>query len=89
MLFFYDFIKVSAHLKLHRETWPVLRAQFYENINFSIYDLVGKQVFQEQLQKGHNEIDLENLDSGIYIYRLNDGQMLIRAGKLMKQKNGY
>ena len=54
--------------------------------SFEIYDLTGKKVYEQSynLSAGNNEVTVQSdvLDSGLYIYRLNDGESSI-DGKLI------
>ena len=58
---------------------------FSERVSILVTDLSGRLIFNRQLQKGKNECNLENLASGIYIYKLCEGKSIIDSGKLLKQ----
>jgi len=51
---------------------------------FELYDIVGKRILDSRLYKDRNELDLEYLGSGIYIYRIMNEGKAILSGKLIK-----
>jgi hypothetical protein len=62
-----------------------------ENLNCSIYNLTGslvKQVFSSQFSAGSSQhnIDVSNLQSGVYLCKINDGKNF-KSGKLIINEN--
>jgi hypothetical protein len=55
-----------------------------ENTNFIIYSTLGQKVFEKKLLSSENNLELNDLSSGIYFYQLQTkGQT--QSGKLIKQ----
>jgi hypothetical protein len=58
---------------------------FNGKANLSIYDSVGRRVFrQDQITSGQSTFDLSDLPSGMYIYKLHQGNKEISNGKWVK-----
>ena len=55
------------------------------DLQFTIYDLLGREVFNDKLQTTNYKLDLNKLPSGIYFYQLTDGKKNMARGKLVKQ----
>lgn len=64
---------------------PIIQDYFYfENSTASIielYNIEGKQVKKQNIQKGKNKIDIKDLTNGIYILKTNNNQSI----KIIKQ----
>ncbi len=41
-----------------------------ENVNISVFDILGKQVLRSQISRDNNQIDISRLNSGMYLIRL-------------------
>ena len=53
------------------------------NIYFSLVDVLGQEIYNSQLNKLHQTIQLPNIESGIYQYIIqNEGQQI--SGKIVK-----
>ncbi|MCG8700330.1 MAG: M6 family metalloprotease domain-containing protein [Bacteroidales bacterium] len=54
----------------------VMTIQFADtrNTQFSIYNLLGGKMKEGQLNAQHNEVDVYDLEQGVYIIKVNDGQ---------------
>lgn len=57
-----------------------------DNAQLSIYNVSGVEVFRTQLKSEDNSFEISRLPSGIYFYRLTDGENMVQAGKLVSQK---
>lgn len=49
-----------------------------------ITDITGRKLLNAAPKQGNNRIDVRNLPSGIYIYRLMDGPLELQKGKIVK-----
>lgn len=62
----------------------------YQNKNkaeaiLKVYNLLGQQIWQQNISEGNNKIDGSNWIAGAYYYQLHQEGNLITAGKLLKQ----
>lgn len=57
-----------------------------DNAQLSIYNIAGAEVFYAQLKNEVNSFEVSHLPSGIYFYRLMDGETTIQSGKLVSQQ---
>lgn len=53
-----------------------------ENYNVSIFDITGKEVIKNN--KIENDINVEKLEAGFYIYRISNNNGFIQEGKIIK-----
>lgn len=53
--------------------------------NFTVYDILGKQVMQNTYQGTTSVISRGNLDAGVYFYKIEDKQQILKTGKLIIQ----
>ena len=53
-------------------------------MNYSIYDLLGRNIKSGQLLPGHDVINLQHLRNGMYIVRFSNGEM-IESRKFVKK----
>ncbi|MCR9182044.1 MAG: T9SS type A sorting domain-containing protein [Flavobacteriaceae bacterium] len=54
-------------------TSGILNVQTKNNLNITIFDLTGKQVFNTTDVSNGNQIDLSALNTGLYLVKMNDG----------------
>ena len=54
-----------------------------EEVQLSFYNTLGQIIFQKKIQKSEGFISLENLNSGIYFYRINSNSF-VQIGKIIK-----
>ena len=54
-----------------------------KSLQIHLSDLTGKQLMKAPLHSGSTEIELSNLDSGIYLLQLMDGEVAIHIEKLV------
>ncbi|MBC7524583.1 MAG: DUF3494 domain-containing protein [Flavobacterium sp.] len=54
------------------------------NSMFSVYDLLGKIVFEQNINQNSTQVNL-NLQSGLYIYKLVNKNGLIQTGKIISE----
>ena len=77
-------VGVEEHLEVEATRYSIFpnpnEGQFYvsvatesQNVRGVLYDLAGRMVYSTELQPGVNTLDIQNLPSGCYILRLNDG----------------
>ncbi len=63
-----------------------LKGKPYQNLSFEIYDLTGRSVKTITLGRQTTfELNSKILNTGIYIYRLNDGTSQLATGKIIVQ----
>ena len=64
----------------------ILNVEVKENATLSIFDMSGKRVSIHPLNKGRNEINKAELQSGVYVYQIKNakGEML-SSGKIIKK----
>jgi YVTN family beta-propeller protein len=55
-----------------------------DELDFSCYDLRGRKMFSRKVTK--SSINMENVPSGVYFYRINRDGRQISAGKILKVK---
>ena len=77
-------VGMEEHLEVEATRYSVFpnpnNGQFYvsvatesQRVQGVLYDLAGRMVYSAALQPGVNTLDIQNLPSGYYILRLNDG----------------
>ncbi len=49
-----------------------------------LYNLLGQKLFDQRLYYGFNNLDLSNLLSGVYVYKVLDKQSLLESGSVIK-----
>ena len=54
-----------------------------EEVQLSFYNTLGQIIFQKKIQKSEGFISLENLNSGIYFYKINSNSF-VQIGKIIK-----
>lgn len=55
------------------------------NLTFTLYDVLGQEVFKQQILNPKSQILNPNLSNGIYFYQISDKEKNISRGKLVKQ----
>ena len=50
-----------------------------------IYDISGRIVKMRRIYYGQNNVDMRQLPSGVYVWRLLDGKVAISEGKVVKE----
>jgi hypothetical protein len=53
----------------------------------SIYELNGKLLHQQQIHRGPNQVDIQNLKAGFLIYQIDFNNELRESGKIIKLNN--
>ncbi len=62
----------------------IANGETYDNLRLVITDLQGRIVFQEAIQINDSKrIDLNNFNSGIYIYKVVDGDSVLKSDKIV------
>ncbi|MBK9690045.1 MAG: T9SS type A sorting domain-containing protein [Saprospiraceae bacterium] len=56
-----------------------------EHAIFYLYDIMGKQVFQQRAFNDWNSLDLTALPAGTYFYIVKDRDKVIGRGKVVKK----
>jgi len=54
-----------------------------QELQFNLYDLSGRLIDQKRFENGRMAFEKNNLQSGLYIYRIEQGGLLINSGKLI------
>lgn len=58
------------------------QSEFSAPCKFSLLNLQGMNILSQQIQNGQTEIKVNNLPSGIYLYKIETGKKLIFSGKI-------
>lgn len=56
-----------------------------EGATISIYDITGREVFVRKLNDGEERLFISELQSGIYIIRINSGETIVYQTKIVKE----
>jgi uncharacterized repeat protein (TIGR01451 family) len=62
----------------------VIERQVSQTVTFRLFDLTGKQLYSTPLSEVRTVINTEDLQSGLYLYRLESDGMMLEAGKWTK-----
>lgn len=54
-----------------------------ENLSIEVTDLTGRIVYTDRLDKSKNSIDLQGMNSGLYLYKLRNKQNQVQQGKMI------
>lgn len=63
-----------------------VESEYNENYNLEIYNSLGVLLVSSTLNKGVNKIEMNNLSSGVYIYKVIGNNNIIKSGRLVSQK---
>lgn len=88
-------VGMEEHLEVDATRYSVFpnpsNGQFYvsvatesQRVQGALYDIAGRMVYSTVLQPGVNMLDIQNLPSGYYILRLNDGMEFVTK-KIVKK----
>lgn len=88
-------VGMEEHLEVDATRYSVFpnpsNGQFYvsvatesQRVQGALYDIAGRMVYNTVLQPGVNTLDIQNLPSGYYILRLNDGMEFVTK-KIVKK----
>ena len=55
----------------------------YENLTLELYQVTGARV-KEQITSSGKSVSISNLENGVYLFKLMDGQQSMKTGKLIK-----
>lgn len=63
----------------------VFESETLEDLNYEVYDIVGKQLFKDLIKKGVKSsfVNLENYPQGMYLFHIKTGNTLVKK-KLIK-----
>jgi Secretion system C-terminal sorting domain len=56
------------------------------NIQWILYDYLGREVKREQLQSGQNDIVTDQVPTGLYFWELSAGAVSLKRGKIVKEE---
>lgn len=56
----------------------------FKKANITLYNSIGQKVFSQKISKQNNSIVLNNLNSGIYLYKI-ESESYSQTGKILKQ----
>ena len=59
------------------------KASQFENLELRMYNTLGEEVFTTGITKEVNTLDLHELNTGIYFYRIMDRTQMIQSGRLI------
>ncbi len=65
--------------------WVELEGDFGKTIDFTLYDSMGRVIYQNTYSANRFEVQLPELVPGIYFFSLTNGQQLFGSGRLMKR----
>ena len=54
-----------------------------DNINFIVYDVMGKMVLKEKILSFKQGIDLKKIGSGMYLFLLRNNNNILARGKII------
>ena len=57
--------------------------QSANNLKLSLFSITGEKVYETQLYKGKNQLNLDNLSSGMYLYSIISGEENIKTKRLI------
>jgi hypothetical protein len=55
-----------------------------ENLNYQLYDIQGKLLFDGKISSGETVLDMENYTSGAYVLRINSKTKSLKTFKIIK-----
>jgi hypothetical protein len=55
----------------------------YENLTLVLYQVTGSRVLEQTTTSGKS-VSISNLENGVYLFKLIDGQQSVKTGKLIK-----
>jgi len=56
-----------------------------DNLSFTIYDLIGKEVLREKILSEYQSINIKEIQSGLYLFQLKNSNNVFAAGKIIVQ----
>ncbi|MDC9721329.1 MAG: endonuclease [Urechidicola sp.] len=65
-----DYTLESIRIYPNPASGNTLTIEVLENVTISVFDILGKQVLNTQVSRTNNQIDISDLNSGIYMIRL-------------------
>jgi hypothetical protein len=63
----------------------ILVPDLTKETKFELYDAVGRVVMTMELKENHTTLNMIELPGGIYNYRINSGEVLLKQGKLVRE----
>lgn len=81
----FDFLNATINVYSSQKTVYVYQNNFKEDLTFSIYDLSGRPLSAKIITSTTEQLDLNDLDSGIYLYTIKSKGRQIKTGKLLLQ----
>ncbi|MDI9341650.1 MAG: T9SS type A sorting domain-containing protein [Sediminibacterium sp.] len=81
----FNFLKATINVYSSQKTVYVNQDKFIENLTFSIYDLSGRLLSNKTIDSTAEQMDLNHLDAGIYLYSIKSGATHVKTGKLLLQ----
>lgn len=81
----FDFFNSNINVYSSQKTVYINQNKFVENLTFTIYDLSGRILSNKAVGSNTEQMDLNHLSSGIYLYSIKSEGKQIKAGKLLLQ----
>lgn len=81
----FDFFNSNINVYSSQKTVYINQNKFIENLTFSVYDLSGRVLSNKAVGSNAEQIDLNQLSSGIYLYSIKSEGKQVKAGKLLLQ----
>jgi hypothetical protein len=57
--------------------------QSENNLKLILFSITGKKIYETQLYQGNNQLNLDNLNSGMYLYSILSGEETIKTKRLI------
>jgi hypothetical protein len=55
------------------------------NYQFELYDILGRQIMMQNIDNQRFNFERNNLETGIYFYKITDGNKTVGKGKMIAQ----
>lgn len=78
--------RVSPNPFDHDFTIEFLEKNHPEKAKITLFDILGKEVLQQQFSFPRDQFECPDLPMGCYFYKITDGQRLFASGKIFKSK---
>ena len=63
-------------------TFEIETEENLKDLSFSVYDLAGRQLYQDAFEGKIYEFYRYNLSAGMYIYKIESAGILVSSGKM-------
>ncbi|HLP19609.1 MAG TPA: T9SS type A sorting domain-containing protein [Chitinophagales bacterium] len=70
---------------VERTATVTISSDFQPNLRFFIFDITGKKILHKPISSSTSTVDCNNLSTGIYIWKLTNGETVLSSGKMIKE----